>query len=125
MIPSEKEIARLITAFVGVSLQYATDEPPEPEEWPIATIFNMDRAAHAIAEKLAEGVVAEQRYTIRHANYPDPAAARMICSYLTAFGDAGPGHEGEYIWLGNRRIGEDGKQYRVTVREEGDGQGVD
>ena len=57
MIPSEKEIARLITAFVGVSLQYATDEPPEPEEWPIATIFNMDRAAHAIAEKLEEGMM--------------------------------------------------------------------
>ena len=61
MILSEKEIERLITAFVGVLLQYPMDEPPEPEEWPIARIFNMDKAAHAIVERMRE--IEEEAFT--------------------------------------------------------------
>ena len=58
---SERGIEQLITSLVGVWLQYATNELPEPEEWPIARIFNMDKAAHAIAERMREGVVLETK----------------------------------------------------------------
>lgn len=109
MLLSEKEIERLITAFVGVSLQYPMDEPPELEEWPIATIFNMDKAARAIAEGMKAGVVWSESFIAKV--------------------EEREGYEFDYVTLlhGDSRIQslmhkgiKDGKTYRVTVRLEGE-----
>ena len=117
---SEKELERLIldNTFVGRVASF-TEEHPDGEP----AVRGAGAAAHAIAEKLAEGVVVEARGVIRTTH--EGHYALTIEHTYQGSGIGWATNAGSDV-LDILRGDDDYESVTVTVtKEEGDGQGVD